>query len=354
MKKNITIKDIAKIAGVSPAVVSVALSEKSSSTRMSEKTREMIRSIARKHNYKPNLAARGFQFGKSYLIGVFLNCSSSYILMRLLEELHNYCYEQNYDIILYPTSTLELEKRSLESSRSRNLDGIITIPVATEAGNNAESYHQFLNDGIPVVQLFYSISDQLGFIGRDYNETGREAVRILHQHGHKRIGVVLYDIFRDRELGRNSNIFYEAVADEAKKRNMELQTYSVAIPDDLNHFPGQEEGEKILALPPSERPTALFSNSNTLLYKVYGVLLQGGLKIPEEISLLGCGQDLNQKRTLLPNLSLLIPPLREIIRAAASKIIFPDAPESKGNHLFKSVFSGDCTIQTLSKRNIKK
>ncbi|MBQ9771491.1 MAG: LacI family DNA-binding transcriptional regulator [Lentisphaeria bacterium] len=354
MKKNITIKDIARIAGVSPAVVSVALSDKSSSTRMSEKTREQIRAIARQQNYRPNIAARGFQKGKSYLIGVFLNCSSSYILMRLLEELHDCCYEQNYDIILYPTSTLELEKRSLESSRSRNLDGIITIPVATEEGNNAGSYHQFLEDGIPVVQLFYSISEKLDFVGRDYVETGREAVRILYQHGHRKIGLVIYDIYRDPELGRNSNDFYKAAKEEAEKLKMELLTYSVEVPAELDNFPGQEEGEKILALPSSERPTALFSNSNTLLYKVYGVLLQGGLKIPEDISLLGCGQDLNQKRTLLPDLSLLIPPMREIVRAAASRIIFPDALESKGISLFKSVFSNDCTIKNISDRRSKK
>ena len=88
MKQNVTIKDIAKIAGVSTAVVSVALSKGRSNARMSPRTRERIRAIAEEYNYQPNITARGFHCRKSYLIGFFFNClNSGYILMRMMEEL---------------------------------------------------------------------------------------------------------------------------------------------------------------------------------------------------------------------------------------------------------------------------
>ena len=345
MKQTITIKEIAKMAGVSTATVSVALSGKvSASTRISKQTRDRVVSLAREHNYKPNLAAKGFHQKKTYLIGFFFNDSSSFVMMRLLDELRRYCYDHSYDIILYPSSSLEMERRSIESARSRNLDGVITIPFASEEGDNARYYRQFLSDGIPVVQLIYSISDEFDFVGRDYYSAGQKAVRILQKHGHRRLGLVMYDNYLDPKLGCNSYHFYEGARHETEKAGAELQIYPIELPQEPNSFPGGSEGEKILKLPAGRQPTALFSNSNTLLYKISGVFRFAGKRIPEDISFLGCGEDLELPRSLLPGMSTLGTPFRSLIRAAAAKIIQPDSREAAGRPEFESPFYRGSTI----------
>lgn len=355
MKQTITIKEIARMAEVSTAAVSVALSgTTAASTRISKKTRERIHSLAREYHYRPNLAAKGFHLKKSYLIGFFFNDSSSFVMMRLLDELRRYCYDHSYDIILYPSSSLKMERRSIESARSRNLDGVITIPFASEEGDNAEYYRQFLADGIPIVQLLYSISDDFDFVGRDYYSAGREAVRILLQHGHRRLGLIMYDNYLDPKLGRNSWHFYEGARLETEKAEAELQIYPIQISKEPHSFPGKSEGETILRLPAERQPTALFSNSNTLLYKIYGVFRFAGKRIPEDISFLGCGEDLELARTLLPEMSTLGTPFGAMVQAAAAKIIQPDSREAAGRPEFESPFYRGNTIAEPGSSSIKK
>ena len=71
MKNKITIVQIAKLAGVNPSTVSRALHAVKSS-HISEELRQKIQKICEEHNYRPQIAAKGFAFRKSYRVGLLL------------------------------------------------------------------------------------------------------------------------------------------------------------------------------------------------------------------------------------------------------------------------------------------
>ncbi len=348
MKRNITIKDIAREAGVSTAVVSVALSNGRSNTRMSEQTRERIRAIARENNYHSNIIARGFQFRKSYLIGLFFSNQSWYIQSRILDELRKICYAHQYDIIVYSTDSLEMEKHSLEVARSRNLDAILTVPFASEEGNNLEIYRQFAASGVPVIQIFYRISPEFPYIGRDYFALGEKGIRLLAERGHRRIGLQIYDNYLDTCLGHNSFVFYRGCMEEARKASVNLTVYPVNFSRPDNPYPGEECAEKIFELPVKQRPTAILSSSNTLVFKAYERFREFGLSIPRDISLVGCADDFELNRTLLSKLSFYAVPFREIAAAAAGKCLALSDASPMNEILFDSPLSGEFTIRDIS------
>ena len=84
MTKKITIKDIARLAGVSVGSVSTVFSKKNSNVHLSAQTREKILKIAEQYNYKPNVSARAIQANKSYLLGFFYTTNNWYLQNRLL------------------------------------------------------------------------------------------------------------------------------------------------------------------------------------------------------------------------------------------------------------------------------
>ncbi len=94
---SVTIKDIAEAAGVDPAVVSVALNNKSY-IRISQKRREEIRRIAQEMNYRPNLQASSLRSGKQATIGVFLPSWQDVLLLELIKGLSD--GSQHYKIPL--------------------------------------------------------------------------------------------------------------------------------------------------------------------------------------------------------------------------------------------------------------
>lgn len=351
MKQNVTIKDIAKIAGVSTAVVSVALSKGRSNARMSPRTRERIRAIAEEYNYQPNITARGFHCRKSYLIGFFFNClNSGYILMRMMKELRMFCYQHDYDIILYPISSLEMERHSIKSARARNLDAVLTIPFADETGNNLEYYRQFLADGIPVIQLLYQLSPEFDYIGRNYNSVGIQAIKTLHQAGHKRIGLIIFDNYVDEQLGRNSHQLYHGCRREANQCGVELTVYPVQSGNPDCSYPVENIAEQILSLPEKVRPTALIGSTNKLTYKIYGSLKEANLRIPENISLLGCADDMEQNGSLLPDLSYMKIPFADLAQAAGKEALKTDSHSNVRSQLFTSSISGMKTIHTITNK----
>ena len=156
MGHAITIKEVARLAGVSVGSVSTVFSKKDTNVHLSAETRERILKVARENHYVPNITARAMQSRKSYLLGFFYRASNWYLLSGILQGIRQVCSLYDYDIIVYPSGSLAEEKYNLESSHVNQLDGIITIPLLENGRDNQEIYHDFGKREIPVVQLLHS------------------------------------------------------------------------------------------------------------------------------------------------------------------------------------------------------
>ena len=312
MEKRMTIKDIARLAGVSVGAVSTAFSKKSSNVHLSEKTREKIFRIAQENHYIPNITARSMQSQKSYLLGFFYRSNNPFLQTNLLKGIKKVCYEHDYDIIVYPCDTLEEEAHNLQTLHVNHLDGIITTPVIENGKTNEPLYRSLIARGIPLVQLFSDLWKDLPVIGRDYRKIGSNAVNLLYENGHRHIAMMVFSNYIDRRAGLNNALLVEGVQSTADSLGMEVELLTISY-DVLREEYVREadhEAEKLLYM--SRRPTAMITASGLLAYGAYSCLTRNGIKVPSEMSLLACGDDIEQFSQLAPNLSYFPVELEEM------------------------------------------
>ncbi|MDD5727722.1 MAG: LacI family DNA-binding transcriptional regulator [Victivallales bacterium] len=343
MNKALTIKDIAKHAGVSIASASIAFSNKKSNIRLSEKTRRRILAVAEKYNYSPNVTAKAFQAQKSFLLGFFFGSPNWYIQMGILQGIRSVCHKYDYDIIVYPAANTEEAKHNLQSARVRELDAILTISSAASA--NLNEYRKLAALGIPIVQLINRISDEFPLIGQDYYKIGYNAVEQLVKCGHRRIGHVCSSLYENKEGGQDSWLIANGCRDAAAEYGVELRLYPVTRKTYADDF---REAETVInsILKSPQIPTALIMRSLRFMYAAYNIFIRQDIRIPEDISLLCCG---NYTESFFPSdfdPACYEVPLFEIGMEAAKKCLdMPDAfpgkelllysPPTKGNTIRK-------------------
>ena len=108
---------------------------------------------------------------------------TGYLQMGILQGIRKICSMHDYDIIVYPSDSLEQEAHNLGTLHVNNLDGILTIPSLEGERNNYSCYKALADRGIPVVQLLVNFWDEFPMIGRDYQKIGYEAVRAFSGKG---------------------------------------------------------------------------------------------------------------------------------------------------------------------------
>ena len=130
MKKRTTIKDIARIADVTPGTVSLALNHR---PRISQQTREKILKIAEELNYQPNYLARGLRRKQSYSIGLIIPDIRDPFYPEMAKGIEEKADESGYSVILCNTNRKrKSEKHYIDMLRAKGIDGIIFSTVLIE------------------------------------------------------------------------------------------------------------------------------------------------------------------------------------------------------------------------------
>ena len=312
MGKRMTIKNIAQLAGVSVGAVSTAFSKKKSNVHLSEATREKIFRIAHEYNYVPNITARSMQSQNSYLLGFFYRTNNSFLQANLLRGIRKVCREHDYDIIVYPCDSLEEEAYNLQTLYVNQLDGIITIPILENGKTNEELYRSLVNRGIPLVQLLVDFWQDLPSIGRDYKQIGYQAAKELYEKGHRHLGMLVFSNYTDRTHGGSNALLVDGVQMGCSEFGLELDLVTVQGDAEREKYIYRADAatEKMLHL--SRRPTALITASGLLAYGAYSCLNRNGVSVPQEMSLIACGDDSEQFSMLTPDLSYFPVQLEEI------------------------------------------
>ncbi len=145
-----TIKDVAKRAGVSLSTASLALSLKSG---VSEMTRQKIMDAAKELDYFANASARSLRAAKTRVIGVIVPDITNIFFSTMLEMLRLTIEQFGYFLLIGITGNkIESEKRYVFEFISRNVDGVICIPMLKYSSDVSHIRH-FAEYGIPVVFL---------------------------------------------------------------------------------------------------------------------------------------------------------------------------------------------------------
>lgn len=182
---KITLRDVAKAAGVGISTASYVLNE-SGLHKVSAETRQRIRDTAAKLNYTPNAIARGLRSGKSFLIGVLVPAIDFSFMPEILAGIDRILSHNNYNMLLCTyNSTEELEiKRNL--MRQKQVDGII---LKTWLQQMPDSIAICSNGNMPCVTVATPNVEEVPGVWVDPEAMGHIALDHLYQAGHRNIAL---------------------------------------------------------------------------------------------------------------------------------------------------------------------
>lgn len=178
---GITTKDLAQLCGVSRTTVHRALY---GGGRIRQDTKEMILRIAREHDYRPDLLARGLVKGRTYYIGVVVMDVKNRYFSAMLSAISREAIRRGYNVnIALHGNDRELERKQLMTLASYRMDGIILSSV-----NEGEEYREFLESlGVPVVSVDNRIADGIPFVSIDQRLAMKEAAKRALEKSYERI-----------------------------------------------------------------------------------------------------------------------------------------------------------------------
>jgi LacI family transcriptional regulator, galactose operon repressor len=278
MNRKVTIKDIAKIAKVSTTAVSMALNDRPG---VSDKTRRRIIKIAEQHDYQPNFAAKSLISNRSYTIGLIVNNIADPFYPEIAKGIEEKANELGYSLLLCNTNrSLKGEKRSLNTLRAKSVDGVILTTVTVDDPH----INPLIEERFPFVlinrlSMDPELENKMDYVVLDNHACGYTAVKHLYRLGHDRIAVIT------GALNTSTGMMRTRGATRAMK------DFGMDLDDDMVVECGYirenayEAAHRLLEI--KNPPTAFFAQDDHMALGVREAVISKGLKIPEDIALMG-------------------------------------------------------------------
>ncbi|HHF09317.1 MAG TPA: LacI family transcriptional regulator [Candidatus Atribacteria bacterium] len=295
-----SIKDVAKLAGVSIATVSRVINN---SGRVSPEKRSRVMEAIEKLNYQPNLLARGLRQQKTRLVGCLVPDVENLVFARLAKYLEKFLSLCGYSVILCNTNNDKNKERDyLFVLVQRKVDGIIFSRVSDESILFMSSYLK----RIPYVVLDRTLETEFApTVKLDNFLGGFLAAQHLVEMGHRRLacitGPLKIGLCRERLEG-----FREGL----RRAGIDLHNEYI-FESNFRIDGGREAALKMLSA--SSLPTAVFTHNDMMAFGVIQVFRSKGLNIPGDISVVGF-DNVPMCEVISPPLTTVAQPFEEIAR----------------------------------------
>jgi LacI family transcriptional regulator len=311
----VTIKQIAKKAGVSVATVSYALNNKNS---IGEQKKKKIKAIAEQMGYIPNSVARSLQSRTTNIIGIVIPQISNSFTGELLVKLENYARTNEFYLLLGTTNNKpEDEIEIIDKFIQKNIDALIIIP-----GNNASNDHykpitKKLNSvGVPVLFMGSSFDDiKVNYVAFDLKTAMHQLTKYLIQ-----------------DKARQDIVFFGGKPEEYYTQ-IRLQGIALAFDQCGFHFsaknhvvsgPGYsfEEGYAAITKMLSSKgklPQAIMAINDMVAYGIMKGLKEHHVKVPGDLMLTGC-DNINVPMLNEVGLTTIELPIDEMARLAIATV----------------------------------
>jgi LacI family transcriptional regulator len=276
------IKELARLSGVSVGTVSRALN---GYTDVSPETRERVMRLAEELDYTPTAAARTLVMERSHVVGVFLDTGEGHpdvqhpFFHEVLGGLKDMLGPAGFDLLLFASEQPGNgygPHSYLKRARHHRVDGTVLMGVDT---GDAE-VERLLRSDIPCVGVDVVPGGRSNCsVMSDNVEGAAMAVRHLAELGHKRIATItgLMDTVPARDRLRGYR-------DEIQRQGLAYRDDYVAYGDYYVES-GAEAMARLLEL--SEPPTAVFAASDLMAVGALGVVHRAGLRVPDDVALVG-------------------------------------------------------------------
>jgi len=288
----LTLEDIAKHAGVSRATVSRVIN---GDANVKEQTRVRVTEVIQKNNFQPNIAARSLAAGRTNVIGLIIPAGVSAIFSDpyfplLIQGVSSACNIRDYSVMLWLAEP-EFERRMMRQIlHSGLLDGVVVASMLIE-----DPIVQALHDSNkPFMLIGRHPSLDVNYLDVDNTNGAREATLHLLRLGHKRIATITGP--QNMIAGHDR---FQGYLRALEERGLAFHPELVAE-SDFSEPGGYAATRRLLP----HHPTAIFAASDMMAEGAMRALRDAGLRIPEDVAVVGYDD--------MPNASRVTPTLTTI------------------------------------------
>ena len=302
-----SIKDIARVVGCSISTVSRVINDRDAVDPL---TRKKVLEVIEKLDYTPNLTAQGLRVKRGRLIGVAIPNSTVGAFSVVVQYALEAAYSHGFNVVLVNShDDPDLEETLIKSLLSREINGVMLTRVSDES----KIVTRIVKSNIPIVVIDRAFEhENVSNVVLDNHRAGCMAAEHLLSLGHRRIacitGPLKISLSRERLKGFQSTLSEKGIA---------------LPPSHLyeGNFLYQTGLQGVQAL--RERGatcTALWAMNDLMGFGAMRALYEKGVKVPEEVSVLGM-DDLEIAEMVTPPLTTIHYPIKELVERAMDLLI---------------------------------
>jgi LacI family transcriptional regulator len=263
---KLTIKDIAREAGVSTATISRVLNN---SGYVSDDVKRHVLEVINNFNYQPNAIARSLKQDKSRSIGIVLPDMANPYFMKMARAIQHRCFQEGYHLLFVDTEeNPQKEKEALDFLTEKRIEALILAGT----GSNREQIQAISDSGIHVILVDRRFSNlKLDTVAEDNFYAAKAAIDYLIGRKHSKIGIVTgpQSISTARERRQGALMGLEEAGISLAPEGM--------FEGDYTRESGIKAIHYFMNLP--DRPTAVFSSNNEMTFGIYLGLRELGVPL---------------------------------------------------------------------------
>ncbi|HAS5456380.1 TPA: substrate-binding domain-containing protein [Vibrio cholerae] len=304
-----TMKDIARLAGVSTLTVSHVINK---SRFVSDEIAERVNNAAQQLNYAPSALARSLKMNRTKTIGMLVTTSTNPFFGEVVKGVERSCYHQGYNLILCNTEgDNQRMKASINTLLQKRVDGLLLM-CSTLEGERLDVFDRYPD--IPIVVMDWGpilfASDK---IQDNSLQGGYMAAKHLIECGHKEIGCITGPLIRHQAQMRYEG-YKRALAEAGIAINPDW-----IVESDFECEGGYQAFEKLYQR--GKLPSALFVSNDMMAMGVIQAASQRGLRVPDDLSLIGY-DDVHIAKFMTPALTTIHQPKYRLGKAAVDTLLY--------------------------------
>lgn len=304
-----TMKDVARLAGVSTSTVSHVINN---NRFVSDVIRARVMKAVDQLNYAPSALARSLKINQTRTIGMLLTASSNPFYAEVVRGVERCCYERGYSLILCNTEGDHHRlSRSLETLLQKRVDGLLVMCTESRMPS-PEITRRY--PSIPMVMMDWAPFEGSSDVIKDNSLQGGEmATQYLIAQGYRKIACIAGP--QDKTTAHNRLEGYRRA----------MQAAGLPIPanyeviGDFEFEAGFRAMQTLLALP--EPPEAVFTGNDAMAVGAYRALYDAGLAIPDDVAVVGY-DDIELARYMTPPLTTIHQPKDELGELAIDTLLY--------------------------------
>ena len=276
---TIRLKDIAKDLNLSVVTISKVLRNHPD---IADETRERVLQRVKELDYQPNIVARSLVTGRSYLIGLVVPDLLHPFFAEIAKSLSAAVGQRGYSLIISSSEeNAELEAREVQHLMARQLDGLVIASTT----NTTDLFDRIDRQGLPYVLIDRELQGlAANFVGTNDEAAGRMATEHLIDQGCR---VIAHIRGRDNSTGIRR---FEGYRHALQRRGLQYSESLVVARSSVDIESTRLGAEAMrLLLRHKPRPDGLFAYNDPLAIGAMDAILEAGLRIPEDIAVIGCG-----------------------------------------------------------------